>query len=117
MMLAPKLRQVDFDIVAPLLPADATAARVASRNSLWEIHMPRQQQTPEKLAGTSTKRTPITLPDHPKLRMVSRPNGLWRVEYRVREAGTRTLDNWEPISRDMEKEAATRRMLGVEKTP
>jgi hypothetical protein len=112
MMTIPKLSQIDFDTVVGLLPADATAARVTSR-SPWKIQMPRHQTAPEKLAVAGTERAPFSFPNHPALRITSRPAGLWRVERRVREAGTREVDCWEPISRDTTKEEAMQRMRGM----
>jgi hypothetical protein len=109
-MNIPKLQQVDFDTIAPLSPADAVAARVGARRSYREGYMPRQSAH-EKLIMEGTKRTPISLPDQPSLRMVSRPNGLWRVERRVTERGTREVDNWAAPSRDTCKEDAGRLLL------
>ncbi len=111
-MTIPKLSQIDFDTVVGLSPADATAARVTSR-SPWEVQMRRHQTAPEKLAVAGTERAPFSFSNHPALRITSHPAGLWKVERRVREAGTREVDCWEPISRDTTKEAAMQRMLGM----
>ena len=103
-MNLPKLATVDFDTVAPLMPANVVAGRVTAR-SPWEYTMPRQT-APEKLAMTGATRLPVYLPDHPAIRMVSQPNGLWRVERRITEHGTREVDNWIALSRDTTKENA-----------
>lgn len=42
-------------------------------------------------------------------RVVSRPNGLWRAEYRVDEHGTRERDCWRPESSDIRFEEALRK--------
>jgi hypothetical protein len=103
----PKLKQLDFAVVAGLVPADATAARVASSS-----------KSEEGMAGdlgvdlNANNRQPVYR--DPSLRLVSRPNGPWRVERRVTERGTREWDNWEPISRATTKEAAIQRMLNSE---
>lgn len=48
-----------------------------------------------------------------RYRIVSRPNGLWRAEYRAgdqpgrkRTDSTPHFDPWEPLSHDLNKEAA-----------
>ena len=108
----PKLSHVDFDVVAGLMPTDATAARVASTSKHWEIQMPRPQSS-EKPDLAGTNRTPISLPDHPSLRAVSRPANTWRVEQKIAESGTREVDPWIALTRDTSRELAVQRMLAL----
>ena len=109
-MNVPKLATIDFDSIAPLLPANVVAARVGAR-SPWEIYMPRQ--APEKLNMTDANRLPVYLPDHPEIRMVSRPNNQWRIERRTTANGTREVDNWTALSGDTSKENAGRLLLAL----
>lgn len=105
----PKLAHVDFDAVAGLVPADGTAARVAS-SSKSEAGMARDLA----VDLNANNRKPVYR--DPSLRITSRPGGLWRVEQRVAEQGTQEQDNWEPISHDLTKEAAAR-MLSMKTGP
>jgi hypothetical protein len=109
----PKLHQVAFDVIAGLMPTNAIAARVASSsNNNWEVRMQRPQSS-EKPDMAGTKRAPISLPDHPALRAVSRANGLWRVEKKASETGTRETDCWSALTRDTSREVAVQRMLAL----
>jgi hypothetical protein len=52
-------------------------------------------------------RKPVYGPNH-NWRIVSRPGGLWRVEKRVADHGSRERDCWEPTSSDSGKDDALR---------
>ena len=111
--LKPKLSHVDFDAVAGLIPADLTAARVASRGSRRGTSMSLEL---DAAVINAKNRKPVYLQRDPTVRIVSRPNGLWRAERRVAERATREDDHWVPISHDTTKEAAIQRMLGITKS-
>jgi hypothetical protein len=110
-MPVPKLSQVDFDTIAPLSPANVVAARVWARSSCQDNYYMPRPVAPEEFDTAGTKRTPVYLPDNPSIRMISRANGLWRVERRVTERGTREADNWAALSRATSKEEAGRLLL------
>jgi hypothetical protein len=52
-----------------------------------------------------TVRAPIYARDR-NIRIVSRPNELWRAERKTAERGTPSRDHWEPLCRDTSKEIA-----------
>jgi hypothetical protein len=113
MLHAPLLSRVDFDAVAGLVPANITAALVASRGGYWESFM-----SSEVVVDPSAKsRRPVYFPRDPSVRIVSRPNGMWRVERRVAEHGSREYDNWASVSLDTTRGVAIQRLLGAAKVP
>jgi hypothetical protein len=107
------LAHVDFDAVVGLMPADLTAARVAARGRNWESAASQQLVADLNI----NNRRPVYAPHDSSVRIVSRPNGMWRVERRITERGTREVDNWIPISHDTTKDSATARMLTFTQTP
>jgi hypothetical protein len=107
-MFVPKLHQVDFTILATLAPANDVAARVGTSHP--EVL---RKSAAKKLKMTGTKRTPVVLHDNPFVRLVSRPGAKWRVEHQVREHGSREHDNWAPLSRDVDQETASERLLAL----